>query len=252
MRVVLAFLSLLMSSPALAQTGVQAAYDAGEWATAQNLAASASDAFSKTLAAEAALAPLMLGEMAEAEQGDKRERARRAANYAQAALDIDPDYSRAHLVYAAALGYQGRYSNPLSAALARLPQRSRTQMERGLALDPDNPWANALLGAWHLEVVRRAGEGMFGADSEAGLEHYRTAARLSQTPDIPYHFALALLARDAEADGAEAINHLRAAAAMETVNALEAGMRELAQSLLDIADISRPAAAEEAVRRLES
>lgn len=251
MRAALVFLTLLMSSPALAQPGVQAAYDAGEWATAQNLAASASDAYSKTLAAEAALAPLMLGEVVEAERGEKRERARMAANFAQAALDIDPDYPRAHLAYAAALGYQGRYSNPLSAALARLPQRSRTQMERALALDPDNPWANALLGAWHLEVVRRAGEGAFGADSEAGLERYRTAVRLSDTPDIPYHFALALLARDAGAHGEEALEHLRAAAAMEAATALEAGMRELAQSLLNIAQTSRPAAADEAVRRLE-
>jgi tetratricopeptide (TPR) repeat protein len=252
MRIVLAVLSLLMSSPALAQPGVQAAYDAGEWTTAQNLAASASDAFSKTLAAEAVLAPLMLGDMADATQGEKLDRARRAANYAQEALDIDPDYARAYLASAAALGYQGRYSNPLSAALTRLPQRSRTQMDRALALDPGNPWANALLGAWHLEVVRRAGEGMFGADSQAGLERYRAAVRLSNTPDIPYHFALALLARDAEAHGDEALEQLRAAAAMETGTTLEAGMRMLAQSLLGIAETSRSAAAEEAVRRLES
>jgi tetratricopeptide (TPR) repeat protein len=252
MRVVLLCILLLMNGPATAQPGVQAAYEAGDWAMAQGLAATASDAFSKTLAAEAALAPLMLGEMAEADRGEKRERARAAADLAQEALDINPDYSRAYLAYAAALGYQGRYSNPLSAMLARLPQRSHTQMERALALDPANPWANALLAAWHLEVVRRAGEGMFGADSETGLERYRIAARLSDTPDIPYHFALALLARDADMHGDEAIEQLRAAVAMETENALEAGMHELAQSLLDIAETSRSAAADEAVRRLES
>ncbi|MGX6647252.1 hypothetical protein ACWCOP_04850 [Maricaulaceae bacterium MS644] len=251
MRAVLACLTLLVSSPALAQPGVQAAYDAGEWATVQDLAASASDAFSRTLAAEAALAPLMLGEMAAAEQSEKRERARTAVNLARAALDIDPDYPRARLAYAAALGYQGRYTNPLSATLARLPQRSRTQMERALTLDPANPWANALVGAWHLEVVRRAGEGAFGADSETGLERYRTAVRLSHTPDIPYHFALALLARDAEAHGEEAVEHLRAAAVMDATNTLEAGMRELAQSLLETAETSGSAAHDEAVRRLQ-
>lgn len=251
MRLTLVCLAVLISPAALAQPDIQAAYDAGEWAIAQDLAASASDAYSKTLAAEAALAPLMLGQVVEADRGEKRQLARMAANFAQAALGIDPDYPRAHLAYAAALGYEGRYSNPLSAALARLPQRSRTQMERALALDPDNPWANALLGAWHLEVVRRAGEGAFGADSETGLARYRTAARLSNTPDIPYHFALALLARDAEAHGDEALGQLRAAAAMEPATALEAGLRDLAQSLLDIAETSPSAAAEEAVRRLE-
>ncbi|MGJ3233148.1 MAG: hypothetical protein ACFE0P_15265 [Oceanicaulis sp.] len=254
MRRLIACLALMVAvfaAPAFAEPSVREAYEAGDWAYAQTLAASASDAGSKTIAAEAALAPLMLGAMTEADRYDKRMQARAAVALAEAALDLDQDHARAHIVLAVALGYEGRYSNPLAAALARLPQRARRHAERALEIEPGNAWALAMLGAWHMEIVRRAGERTFGADLGAGLQHYRAAAKIAQTPDIPYHFALALLAEDAETHGEEALQALRAADAMGADTALETGMRERARDLLRIAETFRAAAADEAVRRLE-
>ena len=251
MRFVIACFALVFAAPALAQPSAREAYEAGDWAFAQTLAAEASDAMSKTYAAEAALAPLILGEMVEADRYDKRMQARAAAGLAREALEIDPDHARAHLALAAALGYEGRYSNPLRAALARLPQRGRAHIERALVLEPSGAWGHALLGAWHLEVARRAGERTFGADAETGLERYRAAVQVAESPAIPYHFALALLARDAQSHGEEARTLLARAAQMETETAFDAAMAERARTLLEIAAAFGAAAAEEAVRRLE-
>ena len=251
MRIVLTCLSLIFAPAALAQPSAQEAYEAGDWAYAQSLGTETADADSLALASQAALTPLLLGDMVEADRLEKRDRARTAGALAHSALDIDPDHAGAHLSLAAALSYEARYTNPLAAALARLPQRARTHTERAVALAPSDPWAQALLGAWHLEVVRRAGERTFGADSETGLQHYRAAAAIADTPDIPYSFALALLARDAETHGEEAIALLDRAVAMETDAAFETAMRADAAELLDLTRTFRAAAAEEAVRRLE-
>lgn len=251
MRVALTCLSLIFAPAALAQPSAQDAYDAGDWAYAQSLATEAADANSLALASQAALTPLLLGDTRDADRLEKRDRARAAGELAQAALDLDPELSRAHLALAAALSYEARYTNPLTAALARLPQRARTHVERAVELAPSDPWAQALLGAWHLEIVRRAGERTFGADSETGLQRYRAAAAIADTPDIPYFFALALLARDAETHGEEAITLLDRAAAMETDAAFETAVRADAAELLDLTRTFRAAAAEEAERRLE-
>ncbi len=238
-------------APAFGQPSVREAFEAGDWTHARTLAGEADDAISLTYAAEAALAPLVLGELIEADRLEKRRRARAAAALAREALARDPDYPRAHLALAAALGYEGRYTNALHAALAQLPQRSRAHMGRALGLTPAGPWGNALLGAWHLEIVRRAGERTFGASSRDGLEHYRAAVAVADSPAIPYHFAIALLAHDAEAYGEEALRALRSAAAMETATAFDTAMRRRSEALLEIATTFRSAAAEEAVRRLE-
>lgn len=251
MRTLIALICLLAAAPALAQPSVREAYEAGDWAYAQSLGEEAGDAASKTYAAEAALAPLILGEMTEADRYDKRTRARTAAGFARAALEIDHDHVRAHLALAAALAYEARYSNPLRAALSRLPQRGRRHIERALELEPGNAWAQAMLGAWHMEIVRRAGDRTFGADGAAGLERYRAASMVAESPAIGYHFALALLASDAQAHGEEAVSVLEAAAGMEAATAFDAAVRERARELLELTLTFRSAAAEEAVRRLE-
>lgn len=251
-----AALSLMAGARALgdeaAATGPIALYEAGDWVAAEQLAATASDAASKTLAAQSVLARLMAGDVADESRGERREIARRAQSYAQAALDFDPDYAPAHLRLAAGIGYEARYRSSLSAAMARLPQRGRTHIETALDLDPSDPWAHAMIGAWHLEVARKGGEGLFGSDIETGLSSYRTAASMEEAePAISYHFALALIAADPAARRDEAAALLDQALSDPAEDAFGQAAQSLARSLKAELDADPAAAQALAIARLE-
>ena len=233
-------------------SGARALYQAGDWRGAEQRAASASDAASKTLAAQAVLARLMAGELADEPRGDKRAAARRAQSHARSALNMDPDYAPAHLRLAAAIGYEARYRSSISAAMARLPQRGRSHIETALALDPSDPWAHAMLGAWHLEVARQGGEGMFGADIETGLAAYRRAVAMDGSqPAIPYHFALALIAADPNAHGEEALSLLNQALGLPADTAFDEAAHDLAVSLKAALEADPEQAQTLAITRLE-
>jgi tetratricopeptide (TPR) repeat protein len=255
MRVIL-ILAVFFCAPAFADDpapgGAISVYRAGDWDRAEQVAASGSDASSKALAAQAVLAQLMSGALAERSEHERREAALRAQRHAQAALDLDPDYAPAHLRLAAAFGYEGRYISPLRAALMRLPQRGREHIEQAMALDPDDPWGAAMLGAWHFEVARRGGEGRFGSSLSEGFSHYRAAVAAENVePSIPYHFALALTALDPIAHRAE-IDALLAQAVSDTSSAaFDQTARTLAASLRDLLTQDPAAAQAEAVKRLE-
>lgn len=252
---------LALCAPAVADDaapapGALAAYAAGDWGQAEALAATAEDPQVRTLAAQSVLARLMIGAYADAPRRDRREAARRAQDHARAALALDPDYAPAHLRLAAGLGYEGRYVNPLRAAMRGLPQDGRDHIEQAIALDPSDPWGPAMLGAWHLEVTRRAGAGTFGADPETGQAAYRRAlAMLAESgaaePAIPYHFALALIAADPERHGADAAALLDQAQSLRADTAFARAAQDLAGSLAAQLTADPAAAQAEAIRRLE-
>ncbi len=98
-------LLLTLSAP---DAGAQGAYERGGWAEAEAAARDIPDPQTRTLAAQAALTPLMLGEMSGAPRSERRAIARRAQAHARAALELDPDHAPAHLRLAAALGFEAR------------------------------------------------------------------------------------------------------------------------------------------------
>lgn len=229
-----------------------ALYQAGEWEAAEQAAVTASDPVSHTLAAQAVLAQLMSGEVSALPERERRAFARRAQAHAQAALDMDPDYAPAHLRLAAGLGYEGRYVSPLRAVMARLPQRGREHIERAMALDPSAPWGPAMLGAWHFEVARRGGEGRLGSSLDAAFTHYRAAVAMEGVePSIPYHFALALVAKDPGAHREEIEAMLAQTLAHPSQTAFDETAKSLAQSLFDLLVADPQAAQVEAITRLE-
>ncbi|KAA5803716.1 hypothetical protein F1654_07900 [Alkalicaulis satelles] len=228
------------------------AYQRGAWGEAEAAAAQAPDAQTLTLAAQAALAPLMLGEMTHAPRSERRAAARRAQTLARAALEADPDHAPAHLRLAAALGFEARYVSSVRAALMGLPQEGRRHIETAMALDPEDPWGEGMLGAWHMEVARRGRPGLFGSDAEEGLTLYRAAAaRAGEDPSLAFHFALALIAADPEAHGAEAQALLEQAQDADAPGAFEDAIRAEAGRLKTLLASDPAGARREAVRRLE-
>lgn len=227
-------------------------YSTGDWEQAEQLAVTASNASSRTLAAQAVLAQLMSGSLADEPAGDRRAAARRAQAHAQAALDMDPNYAPAHLRLAAGLGYEGRYVSPLRAVFLRLPQNGRDHIEQAMALDPSDPWGPAMLGAWHFEVARRAGEGRLDSSLAEGFAHYRTAVTAQAVePAIPYHFALALTALDPAAHREEIDALLVQVAADRSDAAFDQIAQALAADLAAALDQDPEQARVLAIERLE-
>lgn len=130
--------------------------------------------------------------------------AKLAKGYAQNALDADPDNTEALIQYALALGFETRSSGIMKAYFGKLPQKSKTAIDKAYNAAPDDPRTAALLGAWHLGIVRKAGEKraakMFKADTQQGIAFYDDA--VSRAPDdivIAGNYAISLLGIDAAA-----------------------------------------------------
>jgi len=226
----------------------RALYAQGEWRAAARTAAQEETAAAQSFAAGAYLAALMTERRPE----DMEALSAAALDHARAALDLDERHAEAHLRFAAALNYQARTTAPLTAFVRRLPHRSRDHIERALALDPQDAWAHAMYGSWNMEVARRGGARVLGADFELGLAHYRRAVELADDePAIPYHFALLLLAADRETYGAEARAMLEQALDCEPKDAFDRRTEQLAQSLLDALDAPGADPAAEAALRLD-
>tara|TARA_A100001391_G_scaffold203386_1_gene195589 strand:+ start:136 stop:912 length:777 start_codon:yes stop_codon:yes gene_type:complete len=251
----LSVLLLSVSSAAFAEAPAPAmtAFETGQWGVAESAAASqTSDVEALILASEAALMPITLDQAEGMSRRERRQAALRAQDYAEAALALEPENAQAHLRLAAGLGYQSRYVNKVRAVMMGLPQRGRDHMVEALALDPSEPWAPAMLGAWHLEVVRRAGEGMFDANEAEGLALMRQSVEMEGAPAaIPYRFAVALVAADPAAHGEEANLMLNRAITSSSQDAVGQAVSALAGHLLGLL-VTDPAAAQtEAVRLLE-
>lgn len=239
---------LLCSTPAFADMdNARAAFSQGDWTAAESWAAQEETASSLAFAAEAALASLILGEAE-----DRRATAERARSLAERAAAIDPENADAQLRLGMAIGYAGRYVSRAGAFLRGLPRQSRRAMETGLALAPEDPRAEALLGGWHMEVTRRGGARAFGSSIEDGIALYRSAAeRAPEDPLIAYLFALALTASDAQAHAEEAVSHLDRALAIEPEDVFETGVIALAENLKSRLEADPAAAQDWAVQRFE-
>lgn len=91
----------------------------GDFAAAFTQAETLETAEGYALAAESLLSEIMLG-LAE----KNKKQAKRARNFAQAALDLDPSNQAARLQYAVADGFVGREAGDVSAWMKKLPQKA--------------------------------------------------------------------------------------------------------------------------------
>ena len=154
--------------------------DAGRYdlAVAQGTMLGSADGL--VLATEALNAQLFLG-LAER----KTKTAKRAMKLAEAALALDPDTKDAQLQYAIAYGFYGRHVSSFKAWRKNLPTKIRTAIDKSAIAAPDDYRAHALKGAWHLNLLYRAGgfdvEKRYGANPIEGITHFETA--LANNPD---------------------------------------------------------------------
>jgi tetratricopeptide (TPR) repeat protein len=154
---------------------------------------------------------------------------------AEAQARAEPKNANAHYLYAYAAG---RYSQRISVAKA-LAQgyggRIRAALEAALALQPKHADAHVAMGAWHAEIIDKAGAlvgGLtYGAKKDAGEEHFRKALKLA--PDSPIaciEMANGLVMLHGRSKVEEAGRLYARAAAMKPRDAMEAIDVEAARS----------------------
>jgi len=128
------------------------------------------------LAAEALSAQLILGRFE-----DLNKYAHDALLLAEKAVELDPNNENAHVQYALAYGVMTRTTSVFTAWRKKYPTKSFEIVQALRERYPDNPKADALLGAWHLGVVRKAGEKngqkWYGASVADGMAAFNSALK---------------------------------------------------------------------------
>ena len=238
------FVLLLVAAAAPHQAGAASGREAlalfseGEYQAAAHLAAENGDAQHLALAARALNAAAYL------EDDDKRARqhAKRALEFADAAIEQDPALVEAHLQSAISLAQRGARIAPWRAFFLGLAQRARERLDNALAIEPENAWALSTSAAWHLEVARRGGEGRFGADPERGFREFNAArAAAPDNLSIAYEYALRVLAYDRDDWREEALAALQSAQAIAPADMFEQRLQERAQAFQRSIDEGRDA-----------
>lgn len=221
----------------------RAAYEAGEYLVAVRLAEASGGPADHTLAARALIAEAVT----HADRATIDSMLRRAVTHAETAIRADGASVEARLQLAVALGMKGRRASALQALRAGWAPRGKRLLEEAIALDPQAAWAHALLGGWHLEVVRRggaAGARMFGANFDAGRAAFERARQMApQEGAIAYHYAIALLEQDPKRYGPEAGALLAAASACGAHDAFQTHIVQEAQRIKQVLATHGPAAA---------
>ncbi len=194
----------------------------GDFRAAAESAAELDTADGSALAARATLVRLDFTAAPE----ERGELVRLAERFARDALSKDADHVEAMLHLAIAIGHKARQRGAIVAHFQGLALEGRSFLDRAIALDPDNPWGYGMLGAWHMEIVRHAGNSLaalfYDADAEEGIALFEKAFGLD--PDnllLNEEFAIALLALDVKSYAQRAAGHLRKALGLAPRNRLE-------------------------------
>lgn len=239
--------TMLASAPACASENPLSLFLAGHFAEAEAAGIAQNDAQGLSLAARAVLADDMMRDE------PCLECLRRAEDLSRRAIAADPKPAEAHIYLAAAIGYEARIIGDLAAQAKGYATEAKRQLDAALASDPNDPWALAALGSWHIEIVRSAGptlaRWLFGANFETGRECYaRAFAVAPNNLVLHYQYALTISAYDLATYRPEVESQLTRAVSETPGSAYESFVQEHAQQLLDTLHAGDLAAAQRMVK----
>ena len=215
-KALLASLIFIISSSAWANSAqdIRALIDSGNYNQAYEEGQSLNTAEGYVLASESLSAQILLGEV-----NKLNKHSIKARDLAERALALDPESYNAKLQYALSDGFVTRTSNNLTAWRKKLPTKTLGRIKSFRAAYPQDPRGMALEAAWHMGVVRKAGEKngakWFGASLIEGETLYAEARRLAPNDIlIETNYALSLLVLDVETYGPQVKPLLEAVATM--------------------------------------
>jgi len=173
-----------------------AAAVSGDYDKAVELGELAKTADGYVLAASALIAKILT-----LKSEDIKDTAKDARDYAKDALKLEPENAEALLQYAVAYGIVTRASSNFTVWRKKMPQKSLAAIQAAQTVSPDDARVDALIGSWHLGIVRKAGAergaDMFGANEGAGIAAFEQA--VTRAPNdivINMNYALSALALD--------------------------------------------------------
>lgn len=253
MRWCVAALSLLVASAAHAAipAKAQSEYAAGNFIGAATLAESEGSAEALAFAARARIADAVT-------RDDSYCKAclTVAEMIAQRAIDRDPKTADGYIQLAIALGFRGRLIPLMDSRDERLAERGREAIDKALELAPRNAWALAARGAWNLEIVQRAGPLLaditYGAKRAEGLKYFHEALAADRANLLlHFHFALAILALDADEFRTEAAAAIEAGYKDPSNDALTKFTRKRADALTNLLRVGNDDEIEALVRHYQ-
>jgi hypothetical protein len=163
----------------------------------------------------------------------------RVESYARRSIALDTTHPEAYVYLAAALGYQARIVGTITAQLRHYPEDAKEAIDHALAVAPNDDWALAAAGAWHIEVVRNGGallaRTIYGARVETGKEFfYKAFAAEPKNLVIRFQYVLSLSGYDFDGNSDAVAAVLDSIRTMEPRTVYEGVIKQRAQRLLDL------------------
>ena len=163
----------------------------------------------------------------------------RAEEDARRAIALDAHNADGHVWLATSLGYEARLQGVMHASWNNSPGQAKEQLDEALAADPNNPYALAALGGWHVELVRVGGAFLANKVYDAGLEKgmalFDRAVRAApHNVAVHYQIALSLAGLDVDHYRARIESELNAAIEGPPQTAYEKFVAARAQELLTL------------------
>lgn len=206
-------------------------YAVGQYRQSARLAESTGSSRGLALAARATLAYASTLDTDETRLSEIRH----AGELARAAIKTDPRNAEAYRHLAICLGEIARTKSAIENFLDGSPSEAKAAIDRAMALDPQSPWAHAVFGGWHAEIVANAGPLLarqtFGASRKEAKTEFETAITLEpNNPVLHYEYAMALQRMDYVEDRALLCLHFHTAASLSGRDALERAITEKARN----------------------
>ena len=233
--------------PASAADTPLSLYQTGQFAQAEAAGVAQNDSEGLAIAARAVLAEEMMRDQ------PCLDCLRHAEDLARRAIAADPKVPEGHIYLAAAIGYESRIIGNLAAQSKGYANEAKQELDAALASDPNDAWALAALGSWHIEIVRSAGptlaRWLFGARFDSGRDYYSKAfAAEPGNLVIRYQYALTLAAYDLGDYQKDVETELSRAVTCPSNSTYETFAKSRARELLDTLKRGDTAAAQRLVR----
>ncbi len=212
----------------------RAAYAAGDFVAAGDMARLGESVEAKVLAARAYLAEtgyVRIGLDAEDVLEDSLE-------VTTEAVVLDPDYVEAIIYRVIAIGYLSRTKGNWSAYNEGLGSDAEALIKRAIELEPQNPWALMTFAGWHSEIVAAAGSFlgsmMYGASGQKAVQLCDDALAIEPSHIVfNVECARTLMRLSLRKYGQAAVAMLNAGLATEPADAFDAVVQDHGRQLLE-------------------